>query len=594
MPSLVLFPKPGRSSRLYNIFRRITSIGAASDNDIVIQDDSLASVHAHILFEQRNYIVTAMDRAGEVFVNGKRIRRQVLADGDVLRLGELTFQFGLADIATREFLAERSPGKNSLQWLLEFTSVLVEPKPINEMLLVMLDQLLEVTGADKGFVILLDGGRPLVHVARNIDQELLDSETGFSDSIVRKTIKTLSPVLVSDAMSDSEFSGSASVVGLKLCSVMCVPLLVRGELLGVLYLGNDNVVSLFDQESLDLLQVFSGQAGLLIRNAMLINELQVRNADLTRRLEEIRFGEIIGSSPAMQEIFRKVEKVAFTDIGVLLLGETGVGKELFARELHRRSNRAQGPFVAINASAIPESLLESELFGHEKGAYTGAHASAAGKFQAAHKGTLFLDEIGDLPLPLQAKLLRAIEQKQVTRVGATKAETVDIRILAATHRNLNEAVASGTFRQDLFYRLNAVVLAIPPLRDRGRDILYLAHYFLKRFAATQDVPARPLSPASEEVLARHPWPGNVRELENRIRKALILCEGPFIEPADLDLSLKPVAVQSLAEAKEEFQRQYVARILAANGGNRVQTARDLDVDPRTIFRYLEKNREGEN
>ena len=225
----------------------------------------------------------------------------------------------------------------------------------------------------------------------------------------------------------------------------------------------------------------------------------------------------------MQEVFRKVEKIATTDISVLITGETGTGKELIAREIHHRSPRAKGPFVTINCGAIPENLLESELFGHVKGAFTGAVANKQGKFQAADGGTLFLDEIGEMPIELQVKLLRAMQEKVVVRVGDTRPETVDIRILAATNRDLEEEIEAGRFREDLYYRLNVVNVELPPLRERGDDVLVIARYLLSRYSREYDGKVKGLSPNAAVAIRKHSWPGNIRELENRIKKAIVLC-----------------------------------------------------------------------
>ena len=227
-----------------------------------------------------------------------------------------------------------------------------------------------------------------------------------------------------------------------------------------------------------MLTVFAAQASLLVRNALLVNDLKLDNRSLHERIEQMRFGEILGSSPRMQEVFRKVQKVAGTDISVLVTGETGTGKELIARELHNRSPRAKRPFVTINCGAIPENLLESELFGHVRGAFTGAVTNKMGRFQAADGGTLFLDEIGEMPLPLQVKLLRALQERVVVRVGDTNAESIDIRVIAATNRDLETEIKTGRFREDLYYRLNVVHLHLPPLRDRGDDIVVLARYMV--------------------------------------------------------------------------------------------------------------------
>jgi transcriptional regulator with PAS, ATPase and Fis domain len=303
----------------------------------------------------------------------------------------------------------------------------------------------------------------------------------------------------------------------------------------------------------------------------------------------VRFGEIIGTSKAMNDVFRKVEKVAGTDISVLITGETGTGKELIAREIHKRSPRAKGAFVTINCGAIPENLLESELFGHVRGAFTGAVNTRMGRFQAAHGGTIFLDEIGEMPPQLQVKILRALQEKQVTKVGENRADNVDIRVVAATNKVLEEEIKKGTFREDLYYRLNVVTLKLPALRERGEDIGVIAKFFLARYAREFNSRARGFTPTATVAMKKYGWPGNVRELENRIKKAVVLADKALVGADDMDLrpeNLEPI--MPLAQAKEEFQKRYINEILDRNSGNRTKTAKDLGVDPRTVFRHLEK------
>ena len=283
-------------------------------------------------------------------------------------------------------------------------------------------------------------------------------------------------------MTDSQFGTSESVVALRLSSVMCAPLVAQGHVTGAMYVGNDRVKGLFERSQLDVLTIFAGQASLILQNAMLLSALRADKEKLAAELKDKRFGEIIGVCPSMMEVFRKLQKVSTTDISVLITGETGTGKELIAREIHRRSNRSTGPFIVINCGAIPENLIESELFGHVKGAFTGAIASRPGKFQAADKGTLFLDEIGELPLNLQVKLLRALQERIVFRVGDSRPEKVDIRVVAATNRVLEEEIRTGRFREDLYYRLNVVNVWLPPLRERGDDVLIIAKALLSKYA----------------------------------------------------------------------------------------------------------------
>jgi transcriptional regulator with GAF, ATPase, and Fis domain len=586
---------PGKGVKVYHIYKKITSLGRSEEADIVLPDPLLKESHAHIHFDGRDFNIATTDRDAELHVNGRKRNKHRLMHEDRVRIGMIEVEFSLYDEPVTDETAARTMAElNSYKKLFEFSQKLMDSYELASLLEQLLDVMIQVSNADKGFLVLMESGEPVVKVARNLRRETIsDAVSQLSDSILARVVKTRKPLIISDALTDAEFKNSLSVVNLKLTSVMCVPLLERGNMLGVIYVGNDNVAQLFEESHLEVLTIFAAQASLLIRNALLVNELQLDKRSLQERIERIRFGEILGSSPRMQEVFRKVQKVAATDISVLVTGETGTGKELIARELHNRSPRAKGPFVTINCGAIPENLLESELFGHVRGAFTGAVASKAGRFQAADRGTLFLDEIGEMPLPLQVKILRALQERVVVRVGDTNAETVDIRIIAATNRDLEAEIKNGRFREDLYYRLNVVHLHLPPLRDRGDDIVVLARYMVSRYAPEYGGPegrqVRGLTPNAIAAIKRHRWPGNIRELENRVKKAVVLADKALLGPEDLDLSpdeLPPIL--SLADAKEKFQREYINDVLALNNGNRTKTARDLDVDPRTIFRHLEK------
>ncbi|HYO67858.1 MAG TPA: sigma-54-dependent Fis family transcriptional regulator, partial [Archangium sp.] len=460
----------------------------------------------------------------------------------------------------------------------------------DELLESVLDEAIEVTRADKGFLILRENGELNVKVARNLSRENLEDATArVSDSIIEKVVRTRKALILSDALDDPEFKSSKSVVNLKLLSVMCVPLVRNDELFGVLYVGNDRLVNRFEPKSLDMLTIFAAQALLLIQNALLVNDLKLDNTELRKRLDDTHYGEIVGACQGMLDVYRRIDKIAPTDISVLITGETGTGKELIARELHRHSPRNKGPFITINCGAIPENLLESELFGHVRGAFTGAVNTKVGKFQAAIGGTLFLDEIGEMPLQLQVKLLRALQEKVVYKVGDHRGEPVDIRVVAATNRVLEEEVRKGTFREDLYYRLNVVTLKLPPLRERGEDLFVLGKYFLQKYAKEFNSKAKGFSPSATVAMKKYAWPGNIRELENRIKKAVVLAERPLLGPDDLDLrpeSLEPVL--PLSEARERWQKQYIQEVYERNNRNKTKTAKDLGVDPRTIFRHFEK------
>ncbi|HSP81748.1 MAG TPA: sigma-54-dependent Fis family transcriptional regulator, partial [Myxococcaceae bacterium] len=477
-----------------------------------------------------------------------------------------------------------------LRRLTAFSERLLGSSSLDELLESLLDEAIEVTRADKSFLILHEDGELRVRVARNLSRENLeDAMERVSDSIIEKVVRTRKPLILSDALDDPEFKSSKSVVNLKLLSVMCVPLVRAGELFGVLYVGNDRLVNRFEPKSLDMLTIFAAQALLLIQNALLVNDLKLDNTALRKRLEDQRYGEIVGACPGMRDVYRRVDKIAPTDISVLITGETGTGKELIAREIHRRSPRSKGPFITINCGAIPENLLESELFGHVRGAFTGAVTTKAGRFQAAIGGTLFLDEIGEMPLQLQVKLLRALQEKVVYKVGDHRGEPVDIRVVTATNRVLEDEVRKGTFREDLYYRLNVVTLKLPPLRERGEDLFALGKYFLQKYAQEFSSKAKGFSPSATVAMKKYGWPGNIRELENRLKKAVVLADKPLLGPDDMDLrpeNLEPAL--PLAEARERWQKQYIQEIYERNNRNKTKTAKDLGVDPRTIFRHFEK------
>jgi transcriptional regulator with GAF, ATPase, and Fis domain len=583
---------PGDGTKIYRIHKKLTSLGHSEDADVPLPDPALSDSPAHIHFDGREFNLTATDRDVEVSVNGRKRAKHRLAHEDRIRIGSVELEFSLYDHpATDEPAAgDATTELSSYKKLVEFSGKLMSSYELPTLVDQLLDVMIQVSNADKGFLVLMESGEPVVKAARNLRRETIaDGVSHLSDSILAHVVKTRQPLIISDALNDDEFRNSLSVVNLKLTSVMCVPLLERGNMLGVIYVGNDNVAQLFKPSHLDVLSVFAAQAALLVRNALLVNELQLDNRSLQKRIEQIRFGEILGSSPRMQDIFRKVQKVAATDISVLVTGETGTGKELIARELHGRSNRAKRPFVTINCGAIPENLLESELFGHVRGAFTGAVSNKIGRFQAADGGTLFLDEIGEMPLALQVKILRALQEKVVMRVGDTTPEPVDIRIIAATNRDLDVEMKAGRFREDLYYRLNVVHLHLPPLRDRGDDVVVLARYMVSRYAPEYGGRVRGFTPNAIASIKRHRWPGNIRELENRIKKAVVLADRALLGPEDLDLSADDLpTILPLADAKEKFQREYINEVLALNNGNRTKTARDLGVDPRTIFRHLEK------
>ena len=324
---------------------------------------------------------------------------------------------------------------------------------------------------------------------------------------------------------------------------------------------------------------------LIVERAFRLQELEAENRRLAESMPRSPVDGVLGASDAMVRLLRMVEKIAPTDVAVLLLGESGTGKELIAQAVHRLSARAKAPFVAINCAAIPETLLESELFGHEKGAFTGAVRQTIGKIEKADKGTLFLDEIGDLPLAMQVKVLRFLQDHVVERIGGRQQIHVDVRIVCATNQDLDKLIAEGRFREDLFYRLNELKLAIPPLRERNGDALLLASYFLKKFNDQYGRNLKGFATESLSAIRQHPWRGNVRELENRLKRAVVMAEGPLITAADMDLAVVEAEELSLdlRTARSRAEREVLQLALTQSGGNLSTAAKLLGISRPTLY-----------
>jgi two-component system NtrC family response regulator len=329
----------------------------------------------------------------------------------------------------------------------------------------------------------------------------------------------------------------------------------------------------------------------VLRRAAYLQAVEEENDQQSRARESaVVFDEILGTTPRLREIFSMITRVARTDATVLVEGESGTGKELVARAIHTNSTRKRGSFVPINCGAIPETLLESELFGHEKGAYTGAHVQRKGKIEVAEGGTLFLDEIGEMSLPLQVKLLRFLQEREIERVGGREPIKVDVRIIAATNKSLKAEIQGGRFREDLYYRLSVVIIDVPPLRERGEDIVLLANAFLRR-SCTAHRRKIGFSPEALGALVAYPWPGNIRELENKIQRAVIMAAGKSIQPADLDLAprVAPSERSSFKEARQRIEHQSVIDALLKHRGNIRRAAKEIEVSPPTFYSLLERH-----
>jgi Nif-specific regulatory protein len=431
-------------------------------------------------------------------------------------------------------------------------------------------------------------------------------------SVARHVLQGRAAVLAADAPSGS--LGSESLLGANIRSTIGVPLWKGNEILGVLQVDNRDAPAMFDQRDVQALGVLAHGASLAIANARLIQRLLAAEEQLRREnqflrgRERARAGEqrIVGASRALEAALEQVDKVVSTRVTVLIEGETGTGKELFAGAIHYRSPRKDKLFVAQNCAAFPENLLESELFGHKRGAFTGATEEKKGLFEVADGGTLFLDEVGEMPLALQAKLLRVLQEGEIRPIGASSARKVNVRIVAATNRDLEKEVAEGRFREDLFYRLRVFPIRVPPLRERREDIPVLAQHFLERYAREFGRPTSGFSQNALELLARYAWPGNVRELENEIQRAVIEAESELeVTPDMLSTRLRsaagnagPAAASEAGSASDEtgqgtlremmdrVERKFLIEILQQHGNNKTSAAKALGITREGLHKKL--------
>ena len=522
--------------------------------------------------------------------------------------------------------------------LLEVNQRLNEELDLGRLLEYIIDSAILLTGAERGFLLMVDteksDGSLKVVIARNIDREnIRNKRYKVSYNIAEAVIESGEAALTTDAMADNRYSEYLSINHLKLRSVLCLPMMRGGKVLGALYVDNRFQSNAFTNDDLAFMDAFANQAAIAWTNARILEERQNAADELARsqaKVEELNaklreqlaakeqalketeqmlvvqrrqlkksygYDSIVGASEPIRQVFHVLDRVCQSEISVLVTGESGTGKELVARAVHFNGPRKDRPFVAINCSSIPETLIESELFGHVRGAFTGATGDKKGVFEVAHRGTLFLDEIGEMPLEMQAKLLRALQDGEIQKVGSPRSVHVDVRIIAATNRNLRELIQKGSgFREDLYYRLAVVTIELPPLRTRPDDIPLLVSHFLdkNRRAGLGNVAA--VSSDSMRLLMRYGWPGNVRELETVIKNASIFSESDTLQPIDFANFPNIVGTEQSGSAPPpnartvrllaELEREAIIHALEANDGNKKRTAEQLGIDRRTLYNKL--------
>ena len=602
------------------------TLGRDPANAVAVADASVSRKHCLLRKEEDGrFQIKDLDSRNGTLVNGRAVKEQWLRHGDEIATGDSVFVFlveeqdqtaltsrvefddNLSTVETklidpkevvylqpdrllRELPATSQVARN-LSALLKISRAVQAIRDLEELQAQLLDLIFEVVPAGRGAILLAEGAglefNCLYARTRHPGQPQLVS---VSRTIARQVMKDNVAILGVDVPACDKLRNVESLAASEVRTLLCVPLTVFERVIGCIYLDSINAADRFQEEHLQLLTAIAGVSAMALDNARRLQWLEEENQRLTMEVRQEQ--SLVGEGARIKEIFQFLARVAPTESTVLIEGESGTGKELVARALHRHSHRANKPFVAINCAAIPESLLESDLFGHERGAFTGAAVQKKGRLEVADGGVVFLDEIGELAPALQVKLLRVLQEREFERVGGTHAIKVDIRLIAATNRDLNEAVRNGGFRQDLYYRLAVVKLTMPPLRERREDIPMLTRHFLQKYAKRCKVKAKPVSREAMAALVTYEWPGNVRELENAVERALVMGASDTVQLEDLPESLLEQA--PAAETHEgkyhasvkELKKQLILDAVEQTQGNYVEAAGILGVHSNYLHRLI--------
>ena len=589
-------------------------IGRQTGASLRIRNAAVSRRHALIERDGDRFIINDLESRNGTFVNDLPVKRCELHHGDRVQIGESQFFFLLEEgdepAQTSEIRFEESqllggPAvrmsysdalyvmARDLSALMKISTTINAIRGLDELRRALIELLFEVVPARRGAILLTPAYKEPPDEFESTFG--LDRVTGteeaipVSQTIVHRVLRDGSALLIRE--SDSSESLTDSLIAARSRSVMCLPLIMLDRTLGVVYLETDEPGIAFSESHLQLATAIAAIAAVAIENARHIESLQNENQRLIAdaNIEH----NMIGESPLLKRVYQIISKVAPTNSTVLICGESGTGKELVARAIHRNSKRAEMPFIAVNCAALAETLLESELFGHEKGAFTGALIQKKGRMELADGGTIFLDEIGELSPALQTKLLRVLQEREFERVGGNRTIKVDIRVLAATNRNLEDAIERKTFRQDLYFRLNVVELDMPPLRDRREDIPLLANYFARKYAEKCNRKVLGISPDAHKRLFAYDWPGNVRELENVIERGVVLGITDHIVPDDLPEVLLESAAATGDERTSNFhdkvlrtKKQTILEAVKQAGGNYTAAAKLLGLHPNYLHRLI--------
>jgi Nif-specific regulatory protein len=605
------------------------TIGRDASNQVFLLDPSVSRNHCSILRDGDEFQVFDQGSTNCTYVNGVPVKQHSLKSGDRLRVGDSVFLFMIDETARA---AEESPvqlndekliAKNTLQ-LSKDVAVRFETeqyaavapsrstRDLNTLLKLSLEihsirnlesfgeQLLnlifEVIPASRGVIVLMEekAEEPsfVFGLHRNAAKQAVQVSRTVLDQVLGEGIALMS----NDVMADEKLRGASSLVWEHIQALLAVPLVGSEKTLGLIYVDTTDTTAHFDKDHLQMLRAIGAIAAISLENIRRVDRLENENRRLQAELAIEH--DMIGNSPRMRDVYQFIAKAAPTESTVLIRGESGTGKELAARAIHLNSRRSRKPFLAINCAALTDTLLESELFGHEKGAFTGAVATKKGKLEVAEGGTVFLDELGEMALPLQAKLLRVLQEHEFERVGGTRTIKTDIRLIAATNRNLEQAIKDGRFREDLYYRLNVLRLNLPPLRDRREDIPQLAIYFAEKYAQRCNRQIKGISPQAQTCLLAYDWPGNVREFENAIERAVVLGSMEFIQAEDLPENIIETVpspgtttasrsdVTNFYEAIKEAKKRLILDTFEKAQGSYTETARLLDMHPNHLHRLI--------
>jgi len=602
------------------------TLGRDPTNAVAVADVSVSRKHCRLRRDEDDrFHIKDLDSRNGTIVNGLAVKEQWLRHGDEIATGDSVFLFLTEDEdqpvppsrvefddshfsaetklihpkevlylqperLLRELPATSAVARN-LNALLKISRVVHAIRDLEELQAQLLDLIFEVVPAGRGAILLAEGTAQefscLYARTRQAGQPQL---VRVSRTIARQVMQENVAILGVDVPTSAALRDVESLVASEVRSLLCVPLTVFQRVIGCIYLDSTNATNRFHEDHLQLLAAIAGISAVALDNARRLQWLEQENQRLTTEVRQEQ--NLVGEGPRMQEIFQFLARAAPSESTVLIEGESGTGKELAARALHRNSPRGNRPFVAINCAAIPEALLESDLFGHERGAFTGAAVQKRGRLEIADGGVVFLDEIGELVPALQVKLLRVLQEREFERVGGTHTIKVDIRLIAATNRDLSAAVRTGDFRQDLYYRLAVVRLTMPPLRERREDIPMLVRHFLQKYAKRSNLKPKPVSREAMAALVNYEWPGNVRELENAIERALVMGSSDAVLLEDLPESL--LEQESAAEMHEgkyhaslkELKKQLIIDAVEQTRGNYVEAAGILGVHPNYLHRLI--------